>query len=168
MGYFLDGSGDYYEGEKRDPSDTTVTQRPADYYDWGGSAWALNLARTQTFQKGVIIQAAADNAKSLLSGDEDVAESNLDLMMMAIAMICSEGEAYAEDVTHDVPFWDGYIAENTTNATLANLNTNVYPVFKAIATLMGRIVGQAIQLIENINADTVAADVLTETWTTIS
>ncbi len=44
MGYFIDGAGNYYEGD-RQPGSTAVPQRPALLHDWNGAAWVPNAKR---------------------------------------------------------------------------------------------------------------------------
>lgn len=58
MGYFVDSSGSYYEGDKSKPSDTAVSQRPSPFHSWSGSLWVLNLSALQNSAYAAIDNAA--------------------------------------------------------------------------------------------------------------
>ncbi len=61
MGFYIDQSGRYYEGDKASDADSLVPQRPSYIHDWNGATWVVNAARqaaaTQALQD---IQDASD------------------------------------------------------------------------------------------------------------
>ncbi len=43
MGFYINQTGNYYEGDKADSRDTEVTKRPTQYHVLSGETWELDL-----------------------------------------------------------------------------------------------------------------------------
>lgn len=42
MGSYINAAGDYYEGDRIDPSDASVPQRPDETHRWNGGEWVVD------------------------------------------------------------------------------------------------------------------------------
>jgi hypothetical protein len=71
MRYFIDGAGNYYEGDRAHSLDVSVPQRPSADYDWNGSAWVLNAQRASAAQR------RADDATEAAAAKLDVQLASL-------------------------------------------------------------------------------------------
>ena len=109
MGYYLDGSSNYYEGDKRASTDTEVTQRPYYTCTWnaGLSAWEYDLAATRIANKRVWNKAASDDIQAAFDDDG----ITLQIALLYIAMFI-DAVTYTDNAANNSPFYDGYLAES--------------------------------------------------------
>lgn len=137
MGYYIDGSSNYYEGDKRDPSDTAVTQRPFYTCDWDGAAWVYDLAETRIAAKNIYTRDMAkdiENAMAITSDPIDI------MSIIALAFMRVDVAAYADNVAQNCPFIDGY--RTITGETKAACAATVETQADLIAGVLGVVLAQ--------------------------
>lgn len=137
MGYYIDGSSNYYEGDKREPSDTAVTQRPFYTCTWDGSAWSYDLAATRKAAKNIYTTAMAVDISLAMSQSSDP----IDVMsIIALAFMRADVAAYADNVAQNCPFIDGY--RTITGETKAACAATVATQADLIAGVLGVVLAQ--------------------------
>lgn len=58
-GYWLDGNGGYYEGDRLEQTHISVTRRPSPDYDWQNGVWVQNTNKAALHQINLLEQAQA-------------------------------------------------------------------------------------------------------------
>lgn len=156
FGYYVDGDGNYYEGEKLDPSWTAVTQRASFLQDWNGASWVYSLTRTRAFQKSKFTDdLEADLAAAMSS-------AGLGLMdIAAIALGVYECTKLGDDpaaTDQEVPLLYGVSLYNSsTKADAASLISSTVQTF---AAYIGKMYAYKIETFDAIDASTNAIDIL--------
>jgi hypothetical protein len=137
MGYYIDGSSNYYEGDKRSPSDTAVDQRPYPTMDWTAGAWVYDLAATRIMAKQVYTVAmTADLSSAIATGTNPVDM----LTTIGYAFMRADLVAYADNAANNCPFIDGYRA--ITGDTKANCVTDILNDADLAAGLLGKVLAR--------------------------
>lgn len=140
MGYWIDTSDNYWEGDRLHPTDIEVTQRPYPTCDWnaGTSSWDYNLPNTRIYVKNVYNTAMEDDLNSALRESTD--PSNVWISLGYIAML-ADIVAYRENAANNVPFFDGYLAISGL-ADLAAVYAALSAAPDLAATILGKILAQ--------------------------
>lgn len=160
-GYYIDGSGNYYEGDKLDAGDTEVTRRPADYYDWNGSSWDYNLTRTKEYAKAVFNAAMnADVDAVFVSAGLGTAD------IMAYAAATADVNRLADNASApdaEIPILAGYVdyAGGTNAAASAAITAGV----QYVQTIIGHLFAYKLAQIAAIDAAGDGATALAVTYT---
>jgi len=137
MGYYIDGSSNYYEGDKRSPSDTAVDQRPYPTMDWTAGAWVYDLAATRIMAKQVYTTAmTADLASAMATGTNPVDM----LTTIGYAFMRADLVAYADNAANNCPFIDGYRV--ITGDTKADCVTDILNDADLAAALLGKLLAR--------------------------
>ena len=137
MGYYIDGSSNYYEGDKRSPSDTAVTQRPFYTCTWGGASWSYDLAATRIAAKNIYTTAMATDISLAMSESADPIDT---MSIIALAFMRVDVAAYADNVAQNCPFIDGY--RTITGETKAACAATVATQADLIAGVLGVVLAQ--------------------------
>lgn len=137
MGYYIDGSSYYYEGDKRSPSDTAVDQRPYPTCDWTAGAWVYDLPATRIMTKQVYTTAmTADLASAMATGSNPVDM----LTTIGYAFMRADLVAYGDNVANNCPFIDGYRV--ITGDTKADCVTDILNDADLAADLLGKLLAR--------------------------
>lgn len=137
MGYYIDGSSNYYEGDKRSPSDTAVDQRPYPTCDWTAGAWVYDLPATRIMTKQVYTTAmTADLASAMATGSNPVDM----LTTIGYAFMRADLVAYGDNVANNCPFIDGYRV--ITGDTKADCVTDILNDADLASTLLGKLLAR--------------------------
>jgi hypothetical protein len=107
MGYYIDTSLNYYEGDRRSSTDTAVDQRPYPTMDWSGSAWVYDLARTRIYVKNIYSRAMESDILLALG---ESADPNNTHSMIGGGYLFADLAAYTDNAANNCPFIDGYRA----------------------------------------------------------
>lgn len=136
MGYWLGAAGNYWEGDRVDPTDIEVTQRPYYTCDWdtGTSTWNYNLPDTRTFVKNIWLGAMQQDVTETLAAAAD--PSNMFIGMCEMAAFI-DSVTYTDNVANNTPFYDGYQAVSGLANTAA-----VHAAMSARYNLQGEILGK--------------------------
>jgi hypothetical protein len=127
MGYWLDLSDFYYEGDQNLPTDIAVSQRPhiTCTYDRGTGVWSYVLADTREWQKAKYATDVDLDVIRMINGDRENMGYTGIFECVAAAMMLVDIATYADNVANNCPFNEGY--RTITGQTKAN----------AIASLTG-------------------------------
>ena len=137
MGYYIDGSSNYYEGDKRSPSDTAVDQRPYPTCDWTAGAWVYDLPATRIMTKQVYTTAmTADLASAMATGSNPVDM----LTTIGYAFMRADLVAYGDNVANNCPFIDGYRV--ITGDTKADCVTDILNDAHLASALLGKLLAR--------------------------
>ena len=137
MGYYIDGSSNYYEGDKRSPSDTAVDQRPYPTCDWTAGAWVYDLPATRIMTKQVYTTAmTADLASAMATGSNPVDM----LTTIGYAFMRADLVAYGDNVANNCPFIDGYRV--ITGDTKADCVTDILNDADLASALLGKLLAR--------------------------
>lgn len=154
--YYVDGDGNYYEGEKLDPSWTEVTQRAHHLQDWNGAAWAYNLTRTRAYQKAKFTEDLESDLAAAMS-EAGIGLMDIAAMCMATAEVVKIGDDPAA-TDQEVPFLYGYAT--AASDTKANAATAVGGTNQALAASIGGLYYYKKTVFAAIDASSNAVDIL--------
>jgi hypothetical protein len=137
MGYYIDGSSNYYEGDRRSASDTEVTQRPYPTCTWnaGLSTWEYDLAATRLAVKNQYNTDLNNDLMAAFAVTSDPASILVGLMYLAAR---ADSVAYTDNVANDTPYYDGYQAESGL-ATTADVHAAVKNDFDLTCYIFGQV-----------------------------
>jgi len=138
MGFYVksDYSG-YYEGDKRLSTDISVTVRPYPTCDWDGAAWVYDLAETRIYVKNLY---SRDMEKDILLALSESSNPNNTHSMIGGGYLFADLAAYADDITNNCPFVDGYRA--ITGETKADAVTSLTGYGDVAAAVYGKCIAQ--------------------------
>jgi len=159
MGYYVksDYSG-YYEGDQRLSTDISVTQRPYFTCSWDGAAWVYDLPATRIAAIKTWNQACSIDFQSAL------AEDGLDLTFTTIFIaLFADAVSYADNVTNNTPFYDGYLATSGL-ANKAAVNTAIKNDWDYAGYIVGQLMAARDIAIDAINAALTGPDILAVTY----
>lgn len=138
MGYFVksDYSG-YYEGYQRDSTDIAVTQQPYNTCTWDGAAWVYDLAETRLSVKNTYTSDMENDILAALSESSNPSNTH---SVIGGVFLMADLAAYADDITNNCPFIDGY--RTITGETKADAVTSLTGYADVAAQVYGKCIAQ--------------------------
>jgi len=137
MGYWLGAGGNYWEGDRVDPTDTEVTQRPYYTCDWdaGTSTWNYNLPDTRVFVKNIWLSAMQQDVNDALAASTD--PSNMFIGLCELGAF-ADSVTYTDNVANNTPFYDGYQAVSGL-ANTAAVHAAIAARYDTLGNTLGKI-----------------------------
>lgn len=137
MGYYIDGSGFYYEGDIQSPTDTVVTQRPYVTCNWnaGLAAWEYDLPATRIRHKNYY---NTDMTNDMMAALESSSSPASVIVLVAIMALRMDGITYIDNVANTTPVYDAYETESGL-ANTAAVHAAVYTDFDLILGVFGQL-----------------------------
>lgn len=159
MGYYVrsDYTG-YYEGDRQDSSDISVTIRPYPTCTWDGAAWVYDLAETRI---AAIKKWNVDCAEDFRSA---IAADGLDLTFATFYLaLFADAVSYTDNSANNTPFYDGYLVASGL-ANKAAVHAAIKNDWDLAAYIIGKIMAARDIAIDDINAAATGPDILAVTY----